>query len=215
MSRSKRPSPRREDPITSLQETLDTQEARRKSMARRIAVATAALLVIGAVAAVVASGNSAPDGRDVAVTTPQTTAVPAVITGSSAPSATTPAEEPPEDASAAPTEPADPGPATPEPPKPAAKKAKPKPNAPTAQNVRIGFGDAGYSPSTVTASAASPLKLSVDQGEGCAAGFLIPALNISADNSAGPITIDLGKVPAGSYQFSCGMEMVTGTLIVK
>ena len=83
------------------------------------------------------------------------------------------------------------------------------------QRVRIAIGGSGFVPSVVTVSAARPVVLSVGRGQGCAAGFLIRKLGINKDNSGGPVSISLGRVAAGSYQFSCGMEMVTGTLIAK
>jgi len=213
LSRSRRQPPRRTDPISAFQETLDTQEARRAKLVRYFALATAGLLVIGAVVAVVASGNPAQGSRDSAAS--QSTPAPVVIAEPPAQPTATPAEEPGEDAGTDSAALLDLEPTVPDTSKSPATKPKAKPAAPTSQSVRIAIGVTGYSPSTVTASAASPLKLSVDRGEGCAAGFLIPELDIAEDNSAGPITIDLGTVPAGTYQFSCGMEMVTGTLIVK
>lgn len=105
----------------------------------------------------------------------------------------------------------------PAPKKPAAKPApapKPKPAPPAVQRLTVGFGQYGYEPSSLTAKAGVPIKLTVGRGEGCAAGFLIPSLNIAADNSSGPAVIDLGTLKPGTYQFSCGMEMVTGTLVV-
>lgn len=101
--------------------------------------------------------------------------------------------------------------------KPQAAKApapKPKPAAPAVQRLTIGFGQYGYEPSSLTAKAGVPIKLTVARGEGCAAGFLIPSLNIAADNSGGPAVVDLGSLKPGTYRFSCGMEMVTGTLVV-
>lgn len=89
----------------------------------------------------------------------------------------------------------------------------PSPQEP--QRYTIAIGQSGYEPGAIVASADQPIILSVGQGSGCAAGFLIPALGVSADNSAGPVTVDLGRVTAGSYQFSCGMGMVTGELVVE
>jgi hypothetical protein len=91
--------------------------------------------------------------------------------------------------------------------KPAAKPGK--------QVLRIAIGSTGYEPGTVRASAGRPIVLTVGKGEGCAAGFLIPKLGVDKDNSRGPITVNLGTVPPGKYRFSCGMEMVSGTLIVE
>lgn len=103
--------------------------------------------------------------------------------------------------------------------KPAAT-AKPKPTPepevkPAVQRLSVGLGQYGYDPETLNAKAGIPIKLTVAKGEGCAAGFLMPGLNVSADNSKGPATIDLPALDAGSYQFMCAMQMVSGTLVVK
>lgn len=99
---------------------------------------------------------------------------------------------------------------------PSAKEAAPPATelAPETQTLWLAIGDAGYEPSALNAKAGVPIEITVERGEGCAAGFLIPELGVSADNSLGPVTVRLGALDPGSYQFSCGMEMVTGTLVV-
>lgn len=84
-----------------------------------------------------------------------------------------------------------------------------------AREYRIDIGDYGYEPAVVNAPAGAPIRLIVEKGEGCAAGFLIPELGIEADNTSGPATIDLGTPRAGTYRFTCGMEMVEGKLVVR
>ncbi len=86
--------------------------------------------------------------------------------------------------------------------------------SPAAQRISIGFGPAGYDPATVRASAGRPIELTVDQGSGCAAGFLLPELDIFADNTAGPATVQLEPLEPGTYTFTCGMQMLRGSLIV-
>lgn len=86
---------------------------------------------------------------------------------------------------------------------------------PAIQRVWVGFGEYGYEPTVVRVKAGSPVQLTVAQGDGCAAGFLIPDLGISADNSAQAATISLPSMAAGIYRFTCGMEMVEGRLVVE
>lgn len=83
------------------------------------------------------------------------------------------------------------------------------------QRLDIAIGEAGYEPSTLSARATIPITLVVEKGEGCAAGFLMPALGVSADNSRGPVSIDIGILKEGTYTFTCGMGMVEGRLIVR
>lgn len=120
-----------------------------------------------------------------------------------------PLEDPPEKTAPAKKPAATPAPKPgPEPtPKPAPK--------PAVQRLSVGLGQYGYDPETLNAKAGIPIKLTVAQGEGCAAGFLMPGLEVSADNSKGPAVIDLPALEPGSYQFMCAMQMVSGMLVVK
>ena len=97
------------------------------------------------------------------------------------------------------------------PPVPAVKRSVPA----ASQRFTIAIGDAGYEPSVVKAKAGVPITLIVAKGAGCAAGFLMPSRGIAADNSGHRITIRLGKLKAGVYPFSCGMDMVQGRLVVR
>ena len=198
--------------MSRLQAVIDQAEIRRGVLARRVVLVAAAVLVVAAAGVVLALGKPAvadvaaplspePTSRAVAASVEVTEAVPseeATVAGSGR--ATLPAI-----------------PEKPAAPKPVAKRGDakvPKASA-TVQAFRIAIGVTGYRPSVINASASSPIVLSVQRGQGCAAGFLIPDLGVDEDNSGGPVSIRLGRVPAGTYQFSCGMEMVTGTLIVK
>ena len=198
--------------MSRLQAVIDQAEIRRGVLARRVVLVAAAVLVVVAAGVVLALGKPAvadvaaplspePTSRAVAASVEVTEAVPseeATVAGSGR--ATLPAI-----------------PEKPAAPKPVAKRGDvkvPKASA-TVLAFRIAIGVTGYRPSVINASASSPIVLSVQRGQGCAAGFLIPDLGVDEDNSGGPVSIRLGRVPAGTYQFSCGMEMVTGTLIVK
>ncbi len=101
-------------------------------------------------------------------------------------------------------------------PAPAPARAPAAQRAPTAaQRVTIRIGDAGYEPATVEVKAGTPVRLTVGKGEGCAAGFLMPELGLSADNSSGPATLTLPPLKPGVYRFTCGMEMVEGRIVVS
>lgn len=99
-------------------------------------------------------------------------------------------------------------------PAPVAERPK-KPKTVVTQRLSIRIGESGYEPSVVRASAGRPITLVVEQGEGCAAGFLMPSLGVAADNSSGPATVKLGTLKRGTYRFTCGMEMVEGKLVVR
>jgi plastocyanin len=92
----------------------------------------------------------------------------------------------------------------------------PRPSVQTdAQKVSVGIGPGGYMPSTVNVQAGRRISLTVARGVGCSAGFAIPKLGISADNSRGPATIGLPALQPGTYRFTCGMGMLTGYLVAK
>lgn len=102
-------------------------------------------------------------------------------------------------------------------PAPAAPAVAPEKKQPAGDTQRftIRIGDAGYEPTAIKASSASKIVLSVGKGEGCAAGFLMPALGVSADNSGGQVTLALGRLKPGTYEWTCGMQMVGGRLVVE
>ncbi len=121
-----------------------------------------------------------------------------------------PAEEPSGTPAQAP-EPERPDPASIDKPAPMTRNA-PEPEPP---RLTVDIGDNGYEPSVVHLKAGAPSVLTVGVGEGCAAGFRIPSLGISADNSRAPVSVELPALAPGEYAFSCGMEMVFGTLLVR
>lgn len=92
---------------------------------------------------------------------------------------------------------------------------KPAKKAAAVQRLAIRIGELGYEPAIVSAKAGTPIVLTVAQGDGCAAGFLIPQLGVAADNSIDDAEIELPALSAGTYRFTCGMEMVEGRLVVQ
>lgn len=93
--------------------------------------------------------------------------------------------------------------------------SEPTKKEPAVQRLAIRIGELGYEPAVVSAKAGAPIVLTVAQGDGCAAGFLIPQLGIAADNSVDDAEVELPALPAGTYRFTCGMEMVEGRLVVQ
>jgi plastocyanin len=100
--------------------------------------------------------------------------------------------------------------------KPVAKVAAASTKTPPApQSYHIRIGTVGYEPSTVKAHTGSPITLVVGKGQGCAAGFEMPSLGVSKDNSSGQVSIHLGRLKSGTYTFTCGMGMIAGQLVVR
>lgn len=199
-----------------LQATLERQEHRRRILRRSGAGAAALALVLVIAAAVFLHGNASAADRVEAARN----AAPAPSTLVTA--AALPAAPQREVKAATPTVPVTPKPGSVEqkrrvakPPVEKLATAKPATSKPRTQRLRIAIGSQGYEPGVVRAESGRPIVLAVGRGEGCAAGFLIPELGVERDNSSGPITVNLGDLPAGKYRFSCGMDMVSGTLIVR
>jgi len=191
------------DPIAQMRDALDNADQRRARHVRlAMAVGAAALLLVGGLAAV---GFAVARGDDAAAPV-QTAALAIPAAESETRSEPTPIPEPePDPAPAPPVEPA-PSPAKPE------AEAAPKP---AHQRLSVSIGDVGYVPDTILARAGAPIELTVGKGVGCAAGFLMPDLGVSADNSSGDVTVQLPALGPGTYAFTCGMGMVSGQLIVK
>lgn len=197
------------DHLAAMSREIEQAEKRRAVLFRTAAVmAVATALLAGSVAMAISRPE---EPQFVADKTTGTVPIPpeAVVTtqGASAPVAE---EEPVVPDAGAPTVAPLPGAETlPE------KEEAPQPRSTTSgvQVVSVNIGETGYEPSVLRVKAGAPIHLTIGRGEGCAAGFLIPDLGISADNSSGPTTVSLSSLEPGSYRFSCGMDMVSGTIV--
>lgn len=89
--------------------------------------------------------------------------------------------------------------------------------APAARDVLIVVRD-GYRPETVTALAGVPVRLRFrrDEGGQCSDTVLIPKLGRYAElPERQTVTMDLGPLPAGDYEFSCPHGHIRGQLLVR
>jgi plastocyanin len=100
-------------------------------------------------------------------------------------------------------------------PKKVLRKSLAKAQPSEIQRLSVAIGERGYEPSMLSAKTGTPIELTVAQGDGCAAGFLIPKLGVELDNSTGAATKKLGVLKAGDYRFTCSMGMVEGVLRVR
>jgi plastocyanin domain-containing protein len=76
----------------------------------------------------------------------------------------------------------------------------------------------GYSPSTVRVQAGRPVRLEFDRQEtsGCTEEVVLPDFGIRTYLPAHRITpVEFTPPKAGSYEFTCGMAMVRGKIIVE
>jgi plastocyanin len=78
--------------------------------------------------------------------------------------------------------------------------------------------DGSYSPNSLVLTAGTPVRLKFvrkDTG-GCTSKVLIPDFNIAQNLPEGKTTIvEFTPTKAGTYKFTCGMKMVSGTMLVK
>jgi len=72
-----------------------------------------------------------------------------------------------------------------------------------------------YDPSTIELKAGVPAEITFSQSAGCTAQIQSQDLGFFEDLSAGPKTVKLPALKAGTYGFECGMSMVFGSIVVK
>lgn len=83
------------------------------------------------------------------------------------------------------------------------------------QTLVVDTSNGSFSPSMLTASADSEIRITFGQAAGCLAEVVFPTLGVRQNLESGPVTVDLGTLEAGTYQFVCGMDMQGGTLVVE
>lgn len=75
----------------------------------------------------------------------------------------------------------------------------------------------GYHPSRITAAEGEPLRLAFLRKEegGCVREIVFPTLEIRRELPVGEVVIlDLGRQSPGEIPFHCGMNMISGVVIV-
>lgn len=83
------------------------------------------------------------------------------------------------------------------------------------QRISVDLSKGYYDPSTIQLKAGIPAEITFSQSSGCTAQVQSPDLGFFEDLSSGPKTVKLPALQAGSYGFACGMNMVSGTIVVK
>jgi len=83
------------------------------------------------------------------------------------------------------------------------------------QKISVDLSTGSYNPNTIKLKAGVPTEITFGQGSGCTAEVLSKDLGFFEDLTAGPVTVKLGALEPGTYSFSCGMEMVFGTIVVE
>jgi plastocyanin len=83
------------------------------------------------------------------------------------------------------------------------------------QKISVDLSKGSYDPDTIQLKAGVPAEITFGQSAGCTGIVQSQQLGFSEDLSGGPKTVKLAALQPGTYQFACGMNMVTGTIVVK
>jgi plastocyanin len=83
------------------------------------------------------------------------------------------------------------------------------------QKIAVDLSSGSYNPSEIVLKAGVPAEITFGQSSGCTAQVQSQDLGFSEDLSGGPKTVKLPALKAGTYNFACGMNMVSGTIVVK
>jgi len=83
------------------------------------------------------------------------------------------------------------------------------------QRISVDLSTGAYAPSVIAAKAGVPLEIAFGQGAGCLGRVLVPDFGIDQDLTQGGAVVKLPAMKAGEYQFSCGMKMVFGKIVVQ
>jgi plastocyanin domain-containing protein len=85
------------------------------------------------------------------------------------------------------------------------------------QEVRTWQDEGGYGPPVATITAGIPTRWIVDSRSqySCAAYLVVPGLGIEKVLAPGDNIIDLPPMEAGSLEYTCGMGMFWGMLLIE
>jgi plastocyanin domain-containing protein len=83
------------------------------------------------------------------------------------------------------------------------------------QRISVDLSSGSYNPNTIVLAAGTPAEITFGQSSGCTAQVQSADLGFFEDLTGGPKTVKLGALQPGTYSFTCGMQMVSGTIVVK
>jgi len=72
-----------------------------------------------------------------------------------------------------------------------------------------------YAPNIVHLKAGVPAQITFSSAQGCTSQVQSQALGFAEDLSAGPKVVTIKNPTAGTYDFTCGMNMVHGKIVVE
>lgn len=85
------------------------------------------------------------------------------------------------------------------------------------QRITVDTSAGYYNPNTITLTAGVPAEITFTEASGCLAEVQSADLDFYADltNGGATVRIEADTLAPGTYSFSCGMQMVFGTIVVK
>jgi plastocyanin domain-containing protein len=83
------------------------------------------------------------------------------------------------------------------------------------QRISVDLSQGYYDPTVIEAKAGVPLEITFGQGQGCLSEVLVPDFGVKQDVTHGGAIVKLPAMQPGEHEFSCGMRMVFGRIVVK
>lgn len=83
------------------------------------------------------------------------------------------------------------------------------------QKISVDLSSGSYNPNVLDLQAGIPAEITFGRSSGCTGQVQSQQLGFAEDLTSGPKTVKLGALQPGTYTFACGMNMVSGTIVVK
>jgi plastocyanin domain-containing protein len=99
---------------------------------------------------------------------------------------------------------------------PAPTATQPAPEGVQTVDIKVSGGE--YSPASFTVQKGKPVRLNFtrDEKPTCGDTLVIPAFNIKKDIPLNQVvSVDITPQQAGELKFTCGMDMLRGTIVVQ
>lgn len=83
------------------------------------------------------------------------------------------------------------------------------------QRVSVDTSGGSWNPNEIVLARGVPARITFAEGQGCLAKVVFQTLGLSAGLTKGGAVVEVPPLEPGVYEFSCGMKMVFGKLIVE
>lgn len=83
------------------------------------------------------------------------------------------------------------------------------------QKISIDLSQGYYAPNVIKLKAGVPAEITFGESSGCTGQVTSNQLGFFEDLTTGPKTVKLDGLDAGEYEFTCGMQMVYGKIVVE